>query len=207
MNAIITTDGKLLTFGFGSNGQLGHLNSENKPFDMLYIPKKVDYFDNYFVEDISIGEYYCLAIARLTTTVQNNEPEDNKEMSEDEKVDNDQKSQAFSWGKNSVGQCGTSDLNLGMLPKPIEALNDYNVLKVSAGSGHSLFLAEKNGETSLFACGDAKYGATGLTKTLAGSFKTPQKVTFIDKFRRKEEPGLAEILDIKAGLNSSFALI
>ena len=43
---ILTVDGKLLTFGLGKNGQLGHLNNYNKPFGFLFEPKKFYFFDN-----------------------------------------------------------------------------------------------------------------------------------------------------------------
>ena len=82
-------------------------------------------------------------------------------------------------------------------------------MQISAGIDHSLFVAEdSNGERSLYSCGSATEGASGLTKTLKGMFSTPQKVTAIDKERKIEgNSELADFIEIKACSKTSFVII
>lgn len=93
-SGILTSDGKLLTFGLGASGQLGHLDQENKPFEMLYVPKRVDKLDAYFVEDVSFGSFHVLAIARKKLDV----------SSDGEQFELDDQRVLFSWGVNKQGQ-------------------------------------------------------------------------------------------------------
>jgi alpha-tubulin suppressor-like RCC1 family protein len=197
-NGILTTDGKLLTFGRGIIGQLGHLDTEGKIYEFLYIPKRVDFFDDYFVEDAWFGYDHCLAIARKK--IKDNKNIDQYELEEQRLV--------FSWGGNSKGQLGHGDTKMCVVPNQIEAFKDWNVLKIAAGENHSLFWAEKDGQISLYSCGDATNGATGLTKNLNGCFKNPEKVTVLDKLRKVQNSSeLAEIIEISAGACTSFAII
>lgn len=197
-SGILTTDGKLLTFGLGVNGQLGHLDSENKPFEFLFTPKRVDSLDDYFVEDVSLGSCHAFAIARKRVI-----------SKDEETVEYESQRMVFAWGLNSNGQCGTGDFGLSLLPRQLKAFSDHNMLKVSAGDTHTLFIAEKDNEKGLYSCGNAVSAATALTKTLKGSFNTPIRITSIDKFRKlsKDSPKLSEIYDIKAGKDTSFAIL
>lgn len=196
-SGILTTDGKLLTYGIGFNSQLGHLDQEGKLFQMLYIPKRVDALDDYFIEDASFGGSHVLAIARKKLKIEGTEEYKLSEQRE-----------AFSWGLNVKGQCGVKDMPMIYLPFKIPVFKDHNVLMVAAGKDHSLFVAEKDGKSHLYACGDAEMGASGLTKNLKGKFSEPTKVTVIDKYRvKKDQEGLTAIVGIEAGINTSFAII
>lgn len=192
-SAVLTTDGKLLTFGEGSEGQLGHLNTEKQLFGFLYEPKRVDALDGYFVEDVSLGYSHALAVAK-------------KIREEDNKVE--QETILFSWGTNNKGQCGTEDYGQSLLPRRVKELNSHKILQISAGLNHSLVVAEKDGESGLYTFGDASFGATALTKTLKGSFSKPSRIGYIDKHRKNgSSTALAKIIKIHAGPNSSFAII
>lgn len=197
-SGVITTDGKLLTFGIGFKGQLGHLNKDNGVFEYLFEPKRVDFFDDYFVDDASFGSNFALAIVRKKTKDDKN--------SEDYKLDS--KTMAFAWGENKYGQCGSGDYGNSLTPRRVKGLDDYQILQVSAGDNHSLILAKIDDKESLFCCGSACKGATGLTKNLKGCFPSPTIITILDKCRKiKESDKLSSIVNIHAGNCTSQAII
>ncbi|CAI2384310.1 unnamed protein product [Moneuplotes crassus] len=199
-SGILTVDGKLLTFGFGNSGQLGHLDKsdgEDKEFGFLYIPKRVDFFDDYFIEDVSFGGSHILAIARKKIMI--NE--------EDFKIEGPR--EVFAWGSNSKGQCASVKDKYISLPKKIEAFAGQDVLQVAAGIDHSLFLVQRDeNNTAVYSCGNAEDGACGVSKSLSGKFSTPQLITMLDKKRKlADSEGFAEVIKLKAGSKTSFAII
>ena len=197
-SGIITIDGKLLTFGFGENGQLGHLDHNQKPFGYLYEPKRVDFLDDYFVEDASFGNSHAFAIVRKKI----------KEDAISEEYKLEEQRLLFSWGENKYGQCGNGDYGNSLTPRRVKGLDDHNILQVSAGKSHTLILAEKDGSTSLYFWGDASNGSSGLTKTLKGNFSTPTIITLIDRYRKIENSEkMTDFIDIWAGFDTSFIIL
>jgi len=197
-SGILTVDGKLLTFGLGASGQLGHLDNEGNCYGFMYIPKRVDALDDYFIGDVSFGEAHALVIARKK--IKSEEDPRGYYLGDQREV--------FAWGVNAKGQWGFKLGGSSCLPKKIDAFSEYNVIQVSAGKKHSLFVAEKDGVTALYACGDASKGAWGLTKSLSGIFKEPQQVKILEKHRKMNDgTKKANIVAIEAGYLSSFAII
>ncbi len=61
--AVISEEGKVMTFGCGSDGRLGHKESEN--YNVLYkeaVPREIEAFKDKKVLDISCSYYHCIAL-------------------------------------------------------------------------------------------------------------------------------------------------
>lgn len=79
---------------------------------------------------------------------------------------------ASSFGDNESGQCGHVQLVPYKTPTQIEQLNDLNIVQVSCGDNHSLFLTD-TGE--VYGCGDNKRGQLGI-ETQHQTITEPQKI-------------------------------
>ena len=121
-SGILTTDGKLLTFGLDNVNQLGHsqtiggLEDENSS-QYLYIPRRVQDFDGYFIDEVALGGSHGLAIARKIL----NQGQENEEIKLSDKKE------VFAWGNNRKGQCGIKGANEIIGPKKIFGFEDQNV--------------------------------------------------------------------------------
>lgn len=169
ISGIINDREELLLFGDNDMCQLG-LGEELKGH--FHIPRLVDAFkkeNNRRVKSVSIGAGHVLAIVH--------EPA----------------AKVYSWGHNKKGQCGHAGKNTIPHPTPVPGTED--VVEVAAGAQHSLF-RDKGG--SVWACGDASRGATGLTSELKG------RVTSV---KRLANVVGKKCVKVAAGANSSFALM
>ena len=174
------------------------MDKENNLFGFLYEPKRVDFFDDYFVDDVSFGLDFALAIVRKRIKEDQN--------SEEYKVGDE--TMLFSWGYNQHGQCGSGDYANSLTPRKVQGLDGYKIDLISAGQQHSLILASKDNKSTLFSWGDSSKGATGLTKSLAGSFPSPTAITILEKSRKvNSSDSQLPIIYISAGINTSFAII
>jgi alpha-tubulin suppressor-like RCC1 family protein len=90
-------------------------------------------------------------------------------------LDEDRK--VYSCGQNSYGELGHGNRNDYDLPTKIDALNGSNIVAISAGAYHSLFLDNLG---NVYSCGDTEFGKLGrvvdnntipsqITETIDGS--------------------------------------
>ena len=93
------------------------MDGEEKEFGFLYIPKRVDFFDNYFIEDVSFGGSHILAIARKK--IMTGEDEEEYKLEGPREV--------FAWGANGKGQCSLADKKKIFLPQKIKEFEGKNV--------------------------------------------------------------------------------
>jgi len=169
-SGIINEKNELMMFGDNEMCQLGI----GKKFNgFLHVPRKIDFFKkNQKVIKLSIGYAHTLALIS----------------------DENNKTSVFSWGFNEKCQCGfkTKD-DLVEFPTKIE--NAEEISEISAGLLHSLFL-DKSG--SIYVCGDASKGASGVASELKGKFSSLKKLAKIEG---------RKCIKINAGANTSYAIM
>lgn len=193
-------------WGRGTEGQLGYVFDDGKICGLMTEPRVVDHFKqkNLFVTDVSLGRFHTLAIAR---------PMDQGLESR----------RIYAFGMNNKGQCGFGDTAARVYPKMIDSLQDEEAHLVATGELHSIFATRKDVEeskvdvemndidhelatvgekpynTTLYACGTAAEGVTGLTTKLKGCFKKPLPI--------KQFPPQDRVVKLMAGTGCSFALV
>jgi hypothetical protein len=106
--AVCTKDGKVFTFGNGSNGELGHGRKQKHQL----LPKQVLALTGICIHQVQCGQYHTMALASS--------------------------GYLYSWGKGTKGQLGHGDNVCGPLPMPclVEALRKYNVVQISSYDFH-----------------------------------------------------------------------
>lgn len=138
-NGVITSYGRVFTWGVNAYGQLG--NGEiNLPWEeTVYLPQDItDYFGfvpNDFVVKLAFGNNHSMALTFL--------------------------GRVFVWGDNEVNQLGTDDEML-LVPTEITDLfnlNDDVIIDISAGYSHSGFLTSYG---RVFVFGDNNDGQLGI---------------------------------------------
>lgn len=144
---ILTTDNQVYSFGSTIYGQLGISLKLND--DYRFVPVLISTIDN--IADIAAGGNFSLF---LTT-----------------------RNQVYSCGCNGFGQLGlgSNEDEFEYLPKLISTLADQNIIKISAGRYHSLFLND-NGLIYSVGCNQNKQ--LGLRDTIAKY--TPQLILGIN---------------------------
>eukprot|EP00111_Clytia_hemisphaerica_P024307 TCONS_00071687-protein len=99
--------------------------------------------------------------------------------------------QVWTFGKNSYGQLGHGDVEDRFVPTLVEKLGCKGIIKVAAGSYHTLLLSSQG---KVYSCGDNAFGQLGQMKTM---MKLPKKVKVLDGVR---------VWDFAAGRNFSLFL-
>ena len=99
----------------------------------LYEFKKVDFFDDYFVDDVLFGLDFALAIVRKRIKEDQN--------SEEYKVGDE--TMLFSWGYNQHGQCGSGYYAKSLTPRKVKGLDEYNIDTISVWKHFSLIFVQK----------------------------------------------------------------
>ncbi|XP_019343662.1 probable E3 ubiquitin-protein ligase HERC6 isoform X5 [Alligator mississippiensis] len=108
----VSNEGKVFSWGAGSEGQLGTGEFEEQSF----IPKKIDGLSNHRVLQVTCGHYHSLALT--------------------------QDGRVFSWGQNGHGQLGLGkEFPSQAIPQQVVSLNGIPLAQVAAGGAHSFALS------------------------------------------------------------------
>lgn len=157
--ALITSEGRLLTWGSNLHGQLGNGTSStsNGPNDItsnfnLHVDEKLSH--------ISLGNFHSAA---LTST-----------------------GRVFTWGRNTSGQLGSTQTSSTNLPIDItpkfSLVPEEKVIMISLGSFHSSALTSRG---RLFLWGENSKGQLGDATTLKNG--TPREITLQFGFSASEK--------------------
>lgn len=135
---LLTSNGKVLSFGSGQYGALGHGYSAAKQLPDILRPQHIEALSHKRCICVSAGELHSAAVT----------------------VDGD----VYTWGDGFCGQLGLGDKRPQVLPQQVEAggLEDECVLSISCGSRHTLAVTE---EGEVFSWGLGHWGALGRSFT------------------------------------------
>ncbi|CAG2176954.1 unnamed protein product, partial [Oppiella nova] len=149
----LTMSGRVLSYGRGSRGQLGHGDVENVDEESAQL---IDALDGIKVKAIAAGGWHSMA---LSTT-----------------------GDVYVWGWNESGQLGyqRDTITMKALPLPLDISDDDSFVSISAGSRHSMAVSE-NG--ILFGWGWNKWGQLGLDPKVYVVCDTPQVIPVDEKVK------------------------
>ncbi|XP_065224595.1 probable E3 ubiquitin-protein ligase HERC1 isoform X2 [Planococcus citri] len=109
-SAVVTSDGKLFTFGCGESGRLGHDNVENRK-----LPERVLALRDVHVEQVSCGLNHTVCIS-------------------------DQGKRVWSFGESEYGKLGHGNNFPQLSPQVIEMLQGETIKKACCGTHFTIFL-------------------------------------------------------------------
>jgi len=135
---LLTSTGRVLSFGTAQYGQLGHGYSSGKQLSDELRPRYIDQLSHVRCTCVSAGELHSAAVT----------------------TDGD----LYTWGDGFCGQLGLGDKRPQLTPVQVTdgGLEDEVVLSVACGSRHTLCVSE-DGE--VFSCGLGHFGVLGRTFT------------------------------------------
>ncbi|KAK6241963.1 Regulator of chromosome condensation [Theobroma cacao] len=140
----LTYGGKVLTWGRGNSGQLGHGEMVNT----LLAPKPVMSLESYFITQVSAGWSHSGFVS-------------------DEGC-------AFTCGDGSFGQLGHGDYRSHCSPVKVSFFVNKHVEQIACGMRHSLVLLKDNSGNQLYGFGSGKRGQLGVPMDRIKSINTPQ---------------------------------
>ena len=111
-NLALTTDGQVWTWGSGKCLGVGGGASSNTDSETFLLPTLLEGFEGCPVVDISMGESHCLALLRDCSV--------------------------YTWGLNTMGQCGLGHNAPVVVPQKVKALEGLPIHQISAGTSHSI---------------------------------------------------------------------
>ncbi|XP_028762115.1 PH, RCC1 and FYVE domains-containing protein 1 isoform X2 [Neltuma alba] len=148
--AIVTSSGRLFTFGDGSFGALGlgDLSSTNTP-------REVETLTGLRTTRVSCGVWHTAAVVEVAT--ESMESSRNLPMGK-----------LFTWGDGDKGQLGHGDSEPRLIPQRVIALDNQNICQVACG--HSLTVA-LTASGHVYTMGSTAYGQLG-SPAVDGKFPT-----------------------------------
>ncbi|XP_048446211.1 PH, RCC1 and FYVE domains-containing protein 1 isoform X2 [Pyrus x bretschneideri] len=114
--ALITSTGKLFTFGDGTFGVLGHGDRENVPY-----PREIESLSGLRTISVACGVWHTAAVVEVIATQSSASISSGK---------------LFTWGDGDKNRLGHGDKEARLKPTCVPALIDYNFHKIACG--HSL---------------------------------------------------------------------
>ncbi|KAE8688006.1 Regulator of chromosome condensation family protein isoform 2 [Hibiscus syriacus] len=147
----LTSGGKVLTWGRGNSGQLGHGDIVNS----LLTPKPVMTLESYFISQVSAGWSFSGFVSSLSCT---------------------QKYEGcvFTCGDGSFGQLGHGDYKSHCSPVKVSFFVNKNVEQIACGMRHSLVLSKDSSGTLLYGFGSGKRGQLAISIDRIKSVNTPE---------------------------------
>lgn len=136
--AIVSSCGRLFTYGDGTFGVLGHGN-----YHSFSSPKEVESLKGLCVRSVACGTWHTAAII---------------EVSAERFKYNTSTGKLFTWGDADEGRLGHADNVNKLVPTCVSQLVDYDFVQVSCGRMMTLALTNMG---KVFAMGSAKYGQLG----------------------------------------------
>ncbi|KAK6256113.1 hypothetical protein SCA6_017418 [Theobroma cacao] len=136
--AIVSSAGKLFTYGDGTFGVLGHGNTLS-----LLQPKEVEFFKDLWVKSVSCGPWHMAAIAEIMT---------------DRNKLNATCGKLYTWGDGDKGRLGHADGERKLLPTCVVQLVDFDFLQVSCGR---MLTAALTSLGTVYTMGSAIHGQLG----------------------------------------------
>ena len=135
---LLTSTGRVLSFGTAQYGQLGHGYSAGKQLSDELRPKYIEALNGVRCTCVSAGELHSAVVT----------------------TDGD----LYSWGDGFCGQLGLGDKRPQLLPRQVTqgGLEDECVLSVSCGNRHTLVVTE---EGDVFSFGLGHFGVLGRSYT------------------------------------------
>ncbi|KAG8066796.1 hypothetical protein GUJ93_ZPchr0004g39520 [Zizania palustris] len=134
--ALITSSGKLYTFGDGTFGVLGHGNRET-----ISCPKEVESLKGLRTISVSCGAWHTAAVVEVIMT-----------------QSNASSGKLFTWGDGDKYRLGHGDRSSKLKPTCVPSLIDYNFHK--AACGHTLTIGLTT-SGHIFTVGSSVYGQLG----------------------------------------------
>ena len=131
---LLTSTGRVLSFGTGQYGQLGHGYADGKQLPDILRPKYIDALSHVTCVCVSAGELHSAAVT----------------------VDGD----LYTWGDGFCGQLGHGNKRPQLKPKQVETggLDEECVAMISCGNRHSLCVTE---DGQVFSFGLGHFGVLG----------------------------------------------
>ncbi|KAL2717183.1 E3 ubiquitin-protein ligase HERC2 [Vespula squamosa] len=192
----VTADGKVYATGYGAVGRLGIGGT-----DSVIIPTLLESIQHIFIKKVAInsGGKHCLALSSEGHVYSWGEGDDGKlghgnrlsydrpklieELLGTEIIDiacGGHHSAAitsagwlYTWGKGRYGRLGHGDSDDQLVPKVVEALQDYKVIDVACGSGDAQTLCVTD-DDNVWSWGDGDYGKLG--RGGSDGCKVPMKI-------------------------------
>ncbi|XP_045811476.1 PH, RCC1 and FYVE domains-containing protein 1-like [Trifolium pratense] len=136
--ALITSTGKLFTFGDGTFGVLGHGDRENLPY-----PREVESLSGLRTIAVACGVWHTAAVVEVIAT---------------QSIASLSSGKLFTWGDGDKNRLGHGDKEARLKPTCVPAIIDYNFQKIACGHSLTVGLTTSG---QVFTMGSTVYGQLG----------------------------------------------
>ncbi|KAM1002058.1 PH, RCC1 and FYVE domains-containing protein 1-like [Malus sylvestris] len=136
--ALVTSTGKLFTFGDGTFGVLGHGDRKNIPY-----PREVESLSGLRTISVACGVWHTAAVVEVIATQSSASGSSGK---------------LFTWGDGDKNRLGHGDKEARLKPTCVPALIDYNFQKIACGHSLTVGLTTSG---HVFTMGSTVYGQLG----------------------------------------------